>query len=67
MADAPVVHVGENSPEEVALKLLRIIALGEKMNVSTHGTGNNPDRKWILSTYGECIRTVRNGYPPKNE
>ena len=52
MADQPVVHIGENSPEYVAFKLYheitRIEARGEK-----------PDRKWILDTYAECLLAVR--------
>ena len=35
MADqAPVVHIGENSPEEVALKLFRLVAVAEKKGVT---------------------------------
>ena len=33
MADAPVVHVGENSPEEVAFKLLHEVAAAESMEM----------------------------------
>jgi hypothetical protein len=37
MADTnTVVHIGENSPEQVVV-----------------------DRKWLLDTYAECLRTVR--------
>jgi len=50
MADIPVVHIGENSPEYVAYRLLREIARLEK------GMG---DRKKLLDTYAECLRTVR--------
>ncbi len=57
MADAPVVHIGENSPEQVAFKLLGIIAMNEKKPLtSTAGA----DRKWLLDTYAECLQTVKN-------
>jgi hypothetical protein len=59
MADAPVVHIGENSPEEVAYKLLREVARAEGMN-TVYTTGNNkPTRKWILDTYAECLTAVK--------
>lgn len=58
MADAPVVHIGENSPEQVALKLLNFIASNEKKMLS--GSNANADRNWILTTYARCLYTVRN-------
>jgi hypothetical protein len=59
MADAPpVVHIGENSPEQVAHKLMHEIANVEKREL--YGHGDNPaDRSWILDTYAECIKAVR--------
>jgi hypothetical protein len=51
MADAPVVHIGENSPEQVAYKLYRDIRLEEKKS--------NADRKYVLDTYAECLEAVR--------
>jgi hypothetical protein len=64
MADTTaVVHIGENSPEEVAYKLLHDIGYAEGKRF-THGT-NNPatvDRQWLLSTYAECLRTVRDPF-----
>jgi hypothetical protein len=58
MADASVVHLGENSPEYVAYKLLLHVADAEKK----HFAGLHPtaDRKWILDTYAECLDTVQN-------
>ena len=50
MADAPVVHIGENSREEVAFKLFHIIR--------NHGGQQATERKWILDTYAECLKTV---------
>ena len=61
MADTPVVHLGENSPEQVAFKLFREIANAENM-IITLGSGTDltkkPDRKWILNTYRECLYAV---------
>ncbi len=61
MADAaPVVHIGENSPEEVALKLLQLIARAEGR--SPQPEGKNPmTRQWIISTYVQC-RSAINGH-----
>jgi hypothetical protein len=38
------------SPEAVALRLFEIIAAGRV----------TADRKWVLDTYAECLRVVRN-------
>jgi hypothetical protein len=52
MTDAPVIHLGENSPEQVALKLYDKIEIAER----------NPPRKkdQILDLYAECLLAVRN-------
>lgn len=56
MADqAADVHIGENSPEQVAFKLYREIAAAELYGSQP----KNPDRKWILDTYAECLLAVR--------
>jgi hypothetical protein len=48
MADAPVVHIGENSPEQVAFKLYN------------HVRGmNDAERKKALELYGECLMAVK--------
>lgn len=52
MADAPVVHIGENSPEKVALDMTRYI-LGQE--------GANFSRQRFLDTYAECLLAVK-GY-----
>lgn len=59
MADAaPVVHIGENSPEKVAFKLMEMMMNVE--NRSAYGGGDNAiDREWILRTYAQCIRAVK--------
>lgn len=59
MTDQAVVHIGENSPEQVAYKLLRDIArLEKKYNSSLHHF-ENTDRKWILETYADCLDAAR--------
>jgi hypothetical protein len=62
MADAPVVHIGENSPEQVALKLTQIIAANEGKHL--HGSSVNADRAWLIRTYCMCLMAVKQpGYP----
>lgn len=65
MADQTDVHIGENSPEEVAFKLLDLIGAAERKTF--RGPSLNTDRAWILTTYAECIGVVRSGmYKPKS-
>jgi hypothetical protein len=52
MADNSVVHIGENSPEYVAYRLLKDIARVED---------GSKDRKWILDTFAECLHAAK-GY-----
>ena len=59
MADTPVVHIGENSPEEVALKLTRLVAVAEGIGLNT---GSKSSRQWVLSTYAECLKVVNSGH-----
>jgi hypothetical protein len=56
MADAPVVHIGENSPEHVAYQLMIQVARAEKISVinAPASSANPATRKWILDTYAEC-------------
>ena len=57
MSDSAV-HIGENSPEQVAFKMMQMIANVEKRE--EYGHGENPvDREWILRTYAQCIRAIR--------
>ena len=57
MADETVVHIGENSPEQIAYKLFQNIATVEDVNL--YGTERSPaSREWILRTYSQCIRVV---------
>ena len=53
MADQPVVHIGENSPEQVAYRLLRDIMMSEQKSLK------DVDRNYLLDTYSECWRAVR--------
>lgn len=59
MSEQSVVRMGDNSPEEVAFKLLREIAGAEDRKLFGVGGKTQPDRKWILDTYAECIIAVR--------
>ncbi len=45
------------SKEEVAFKLLYLVAWGENLDLEAWGKA---DRDWILNTYAECLRTVQN-------
>lgn len=65
MADKPVVHIGENSPEQVAYKLLHDIANVERKNLHQGSQSDGwsvADRSWILSTYKECLRIMRDPF-----
>jgi hypothetical protein len=60
MADQTTVHIGENSPEEVAYKLLKIVASNEGKTLQyAQGAPATADRSWLLDTYAECLRAVR--------
>jgi hypothetical protein len=50
MADKPVVHIGENSPEHVAFQLMGAVLQAE--------APQKPSRKLILDTYAECLIAV---------
>ncbi len=61
MSEKSVVHIGENSPQQVAYKLLHIVAKGEGKNISHTSTA--VDRKWLLDAYAECLQaTMGNRY-----
>jgi hypothetical protein len=51
MADTPVVHIGENSPEHVAYRLFEFVCSADKPQRFS--------REWILDTYAECLLAVR--------
>ena len=58
MADEAIVHIGENSPEQVAYRLFETIATVESK------TTNDMDRDYILSTYVDCIKAVKHQIKP---
>ncbi len=59
MTDTSAVHIGVNSAEEVAFKLLHCVAVAEGKSFTRSPTAkSNVDRKWILDTYAECLSTV---------
>jgi hypothetical protein len=59
MADTPVVHIGENSPEEVAYRLLKGVALSEDKKLASGIV--IADRAWLLRAYSECLYSVKTG------
>ena len=59
MADDTIVHIAENSPEQVAYKLLESIAFAEGKSLRADMTGQKADRAYILTTYWECWRVVQ--------
>jgi hypothetical protein len=58
MADAPVVHIGENSPEHVAFALMNKVFAAEGKGGAS---GKAISRSDILSTYAQCVVVVRSG------
>ena len=48
-------HASQATPEGAALVLFQLVANAEKKTFDR----DSPDRKWILSTYKECLQTVR--------
>ena len=57
MAEQTVVHIGENSPEQVAYVLMTIVANVEDKELYKSET--SADRAWILDTYAECLQAVK--------
>jgi hypothetical protein len=60
MADQTTAHLAESSPEEMAYRLLRIVASNEEKTIAIGGPKASADRKWLLDTYAECLEAVRN-------
>jgi hypothetical protein len=59
MADTnTTVHIGENSPEQVAYKMVRDVANIEGKELVA-GYPKSTDRKWYLDTFAECLKAVR--------
>jgi hypothetical protein len=61
MADNAGSRGAENTPEKVALDLLYIIAHLERRALHSGASEGwtSADRQWVLSTYTECIRAIR--------
>ncbi len=56
MSDAaPVVHIGENSPEQVAYKLMKELYVHDKPTTNGPGVW----RKHVLDLYAECLDAVQ--------
>ena len=55
LADSVEIH-GSPSREEIAHKLLYLVAWGE--NIDLEGWAK-ADRDWILNTYAECLLAVK--------
>ena len=61
MAEVPAINFHENTPEQIAYKLfLHIVAREEASLAPGHGK-HAVDRRWILSTYAECMKAVKLG------
>lgn len=60
MADAQVIHIGENSPEHVAYVLMQDIALMERLVLHSNPgpTEKAATRQWVIDTYLECWRAT---------
>jgi hypothetical protein len=56
---APVVHIGENSPEQIAYKLFDHIVRVERQDLYPDRGEQGATRKWILDTYAECLLAVK--------
>jgi hypothetical protein len=54
MADQPVVHIGENSPEYIAFRLMDRV-------LSREMESRQQTREIILDTYAECLAAAK-GY-----
>ena len=62
MADKPVVHIGESSPEKIAYTLLHDVMTAEKKTLVMHrqeGGITQADRKYLLDTYAECLAAAQ--------
>lgn len=54
MAEETVVHIGENSPEHVAYRLMRdVLLIVEEVRLG------DIDRKTYLDTYAECVAAAK--------
>lgn len=58
MADQTTVHIGENSPQQVAYRLFRDIMVAEGKSLREEDRTSKVNRKYILDTYAECLSAV---------
>lgn len=63
MADGTVVHIGENSPEYVAYKLLHDIMSAEGRTFNASSSKQIVDRTYILKTYYQCWQVAKGVEP----
>jgi hypothetical protein len=63
MADSAVVHIGENSPEQVAYKLLLHMASIDGFTLQ--GLGDRPTKEWLIKNYSTCLSAVQNPGNPQ--
>lgn len=61
MSESTIVHIGENSPEQVAYKLFFDVIKREATKSSANKAIEQDVRKYLLDAYAECLRAVR--YP----
>jgi hypothetical protein len=62
------VHIGENSPEHVAYRLMHDVAMVERRAFHRDELASGwaaADREWIFKTYRECLYAVTNTLIPK--
>ncbi|MGD9536426.1 MAG: hypothetical protein AB7P52_09595 [Alphaproteobacteria bacterium] len=64
MADRPIVHLGKNSPEQVAWRLMQTIMQAEAKTanplIAKDGGEELVDRRYLIGLYRDCLQTVRN-------
>lgn len=57
MTESSAFVVGENTPEQVAFKLMTVI--GANQGYGFIGVQPRPPAEWILKTYAACLQVVR--------
>ncbi|HEX3945272.1 MAG TPA: hypothetical protein VHW69_14400 [Rhizomicrobium sp.] len=49
-----------STPEYIAYGMLGLIARVERKSLTAGSPGANPDRKWLLDTFAECMEATKN-------
>ncbi len=63
MEEESIAHGGDNTAEQVAFKLFKVIAALEDQHIPGISEGHNvPDRKYVLNRYAECLRAVKSPF-----